>query len=81
MLLVPSDTLKDLDKNTKIAGFCTGGIRCEKSTAFLKKQGFKNVYHLQGGILKYLEDIPEADSLWKGEVCAIYLRGFRASFF
>jgi UPF0176 protein len=51
--------------------FCTGGIRCEKSTAFLKEQGFDEVYHLQGGILKYLEKVPEKDSLWQGE-CFVF---------
>jgi len=52
--------------NKRIAMFCTGGIRCEKSTAYLKAQGVDEVYHLQGGILKYLEDVPETDSLWRG---------------
>ncbi|MBF9035215.1 rhodanese-related sulfurtransferase [Rhodobacterales bacterium HKCCE2091] len=52
--------------NKRIAMFCTGGIRCEKSTAFLREQGVEDVYHLQGGILKYLEEIPEAESLWNG---------------
>jgi UPF0176 protein len=51
--------------------FCTGGIRCEKSTAYLKQQGFEEVYHLQGGILKYLEEVPQADSLWRGE-CFVF---------
>jgi UPF0176 protein len=51
--------------------FCTGGIRCEKSTAYLKQQGFDEVYHLQGGILKYLEEVPEAESLWEGE-CFVF---------
>ncbi len=55
----------------KVAMYCTGGIRCEKSTAFLKKQGFEEVYHLKGGILKYLEEIPEEKSLWKGE-CFVF---------
>lgn len=55
----------------KIAMFCTGGIRCEKSTAYLKEQGFDEVYHLQGGILKYLEDVDEKDSLWQGE-CFVF---------
>jgi len=58
-------------KDKKVAMFCTGGIRCEKSTAYLKQQGFKDVYHLEGGILKYLEDVPEADSLWQGE-CFVF---------
>jgi UPF0176 protein len=50
------DNLGHLDKSQKIAMFCTGGVRCEKSTAYMKSQGFENVYHLEGGILKYLED-------------------------
>lgn len=58
-------------KNRKIAMFCTGGIRCEKSTAYLKEQGFDEVYHLEGGILKYLETIPEEESLWLGE-CFVF---------
>ena len=61
----------DAKKNKKVAMFCTGGIRCEKSTAFLKEQGFDEVYHLQGGILKYLEKVPENDSLWQGE-CFVF---------
>ncbi len=61
----------EVDKKTKVAMFCTGGIRCEKSTAFLKAQGFDEVYHLEGGILKYLETVPEADSLWQGE-CFVF---------
>ncbi len=55
----------------KIAMFCTGGIRCEKSTAFLKAEGIENVYHLQGGILKYLETVPADQSLWEGE-CFVF---------
>ena len=55
----------------RVAMFCTGGIRCEKSTAFLKAEGVEEVYHLQGGILKYLETVPEADSLWRGE-CFVF---------
>jgi UPF0176 protein len=58
-------------QETKVAMFCTGGIRCEKSTAFLKSQGFKDVYHLKGGILKYLEDVPAEDSMWEGE-CFVF---------
>ncbi len=58
-------------KDKKIAMFCTGGIRCEKSTAYLKQMGFAEVYHLQGGILKYLEEIPEEKSLWQGE-CFVF---------
>ena len=61
----------DPAKNRKVAMFCTGGIRCEKSTAYLKQQGFDEVYHLQGGILKYLEEIPESESLWQGE-CFVF---------
>jgi len=52
--------------NKRVAMFCTGGIRCEKSTAYLKSQGVDEVYHLQGGILKYLEEVPEEESLWQG---------------
>lgn len=55
----------------KIAMFCTGGIRCEKSTAYAKQLGYENVYHLKGGILKYLEEVPEAESLWQGE-CFVF---------
>ena len=55
----------------RVAMFCTGGIRCEKSTAFMRMQGFEAVYHLEGGILKYLETIPEADSSWQGE-CFVF---------
>ena len=62
---------KMLEKKPKVAMFCTGGIRCEKSTAFMKVQGFDEVYHLQGGILKYLEQIPEENSLWDGE-CFVF---------
>ncbi|QCH15658.1 rhodanese-related sulfurtransferase [Synechococcus sp. CB0101] len=54
-----------------IAMFCTGGIRCEKSTAYLLQQGFDNVYHLQGGILRYLEEMPEQGSSWQGE-CFVF---------
>jgi UPF0176 protein len=55
----------------KVAMFCTGGIRCEKSTAFLRAKGFDEVYHLEGGILKYLETVPEAQSTWQGE-CFVF---------
>ncbi len=58
-------------KTKKVAMFCTGGIRCEKSTAYLKELGFDEVYHLEGGILKYLEEVPEAESLWEGE-CFVF---------
>lgn len=61
----------DPAKHKKVAMFCTGGIRCEKSTAYLKEQGFEEVYHLDGGILQYLEDVPESDSLWQGE-CFVF---------
>jgi len=57
--------------NKKLAMFCTGGIRCEKATSLLKEQGFQSVYHLKGGILKYLENIPKAESLWEGE-CFVF---------
>ena len=59
------------EKHKKVAMFCTGGIRCEKSTALLKSQGFEEVYHLHGGILKYLEEVPEEESLWQGE-CFVF---------
>ncbi|MGV3693567.1 MAG: rhodanese-related sulfurtransferase [Paracoccus marcusii] len=55
----------------RIAMFCTGGIRCEKSTNYLISQGVDQVYHLQGGILKYLEDVPQKDSTWQGE-CFVF---------
>jgi UPF0176 protein len=55
----------------KVAMFCTGGIRCEKSTAFLRSEGFDQVYHLEGGILKYLETVPEGESRWQGE-CFVF---------
>ncbi|RYG27812.1 MAG: rhodanese-related sulfurtransferase, partial [Burkholderiales bacterium] len=55
----------------KIAMFCTGGIRCEKATAYVKSLGFDDVFHLKGGILKYLENVPEQQSLWQGE-CFVF---------
>jgi UPF0176 protein len=58
-------------KHKKVAMFCTGGIRCEKSTSYLKSQGFDEVYHLEGGILKYLESIAAEDSTWEGE-CFVF---------
>lgn len=61
----------DPKKQKKVAMFCTGGIRCEKSTAYMKEQGFDEVYHLEGGILKYLEEVPQEESLWKGE-CFVF---------
>jgi len=57
--------------NRRIAMFCTGGIRCEKSTALLRAQGIEEVYHLKGGILKYLEEVPEDQSLWEG-ACFVF---------
>ncbi len=61
----------DPKKHKKVAMFCTGGIRCEKSTAYLKEQGFGEVYHLKGGILKYLEEVPAENTLWEGE-CFVF---------
>jgi len=61
----------DPNKHKKVAMFCTGGIRCEKASSYLLSQGFEEVYHLKGGILKYLEEIPEAQSLWRGE-CFVF---------
>lgn len=61
----------ELTSDKKVAMFCTGGIRCEKSTAYLRQQGFEQVFHLEGGILKYLETIPEEQSLWHGE-CFVF---------
>lgn len=60
-----------LSKKPKVAMFCTGGIRCEKSTAYLRTQGFDEVYHLEGGILKYLETVPADESRWDGE-CFVF---------
>lgn len=69
----PDYVAKELDpaKHKKVAMFCTGGIRCEKSTAYLKEQGFDEVYHLEGGILQYLEDVPKEESLWEGD-CFVF---------
>jgi UPF0176 protein len=67
-------TLRPLVEQRKpkaIAMFCTGGIRCEKSTAFLLQQGFEQVHHLQGGILRYLEEVPQEGSSWRGE-CYVF---------
>lgn len=61
----------DPGRYKKVAMFCTGGIRCEKATAYMKEQGFEEVYHLQGGILKYLEEVPAEQSLWRGE-CFVF---------
>ena len=69
----PTYTKENLEqyRGKKVAMFCTGGIRCEKSTAYLKSQGFDTVYHLHGGILKYLEEVDEDQSLWEGE-CFVF---------
>ncbi|MFN4023710.1 MAG: rhodanese-related sulfurtransferase [Hyphomonas sp.] len=58
-------------RKPKIAMFCTGGIRCEKATSFVKAEGIEDVFHLEGGILKYLEEVPEEASLWRGE-CFVF---------
>ena len=63
--------LKAQGRTPKIAMFCTGGIRCEKSTALVKARGFDDVYHLKGGILRYLEEMPENDSRWQGD-CYVF---------
>ena len=69
----PAYVAKNLDKtkHKKVAMFCTGGIRCEKASSYMMDQGFDEVFHLQGGILKYLETVPEKDSLWQGE-CFVF---------
>ncbi len=68
----PGGLLAEKDgKKPRVAMFCTGGIRCEKSTAFMRTQGFDEVYHLEGGILKYLETVPEDQSRWQGE-CFVF---------
>ncbi len=59
------------EKHKKVAMFCTGGIRCEKATSYLLENGFEQVYHLKGGVLKYLEEVPKEKSLWKGE-CFVF---------
>lgn len=61
----------DPEKHTRVAMFCTGGIRCEKASSYMRQQGFDEVYHLQGGILKYLEEVPAEESLWQGE-CFVF---------
>lgn len=61
----------ELASKKKVAMFCTGGIRCEKASSFMKSEGFDTVYHLKGGILKYLENVPEEKSLWQGE-CFVF---------
>ena len=69
----PQYVEKNMDpaKHKKVAMFCTGGIRCEKSTAYMKEQGYEEVYHLKGGILKYLEDVPKEETMWEGE-CFVF---------
>ncbi len=61
----------DPEKHKKVALFCTGGIRCEKATAYMLREGFEEVYHLKGGILKYLEEVPANNSMWEGE-CYVF---------
>ena len=63
--------LKNLDKRKSIAMFCTGGIRCEKASVFLKKKGFKNIYQLKGGIINYFKNVDKSESLWRGE-CFVF---------
>lgn len=69
----PDYVEKNLDpaKNKKVAMFCTGGIRCEKASSLMLEMGFEEVYHLKGGILKYLEKVPKEDSMWDGE-CFVF---------
>lgn len=64
-------TTLDPSSQPKVAMFCTGGIRCEKATSYLLDQGFEDVMHLEGGILQYLNDVPQAESLWRGE-CFVF---------
>jgi UPF0176 protein len=69
----PEDVQSNLDpqQHRKVAMFCTGGIRCEKASAYMLEQGFDEVYHLEGGILQYLEDVSPEESLWRGE-CFVF---------
>ncbi len=69
----PDYVAREMDpaKHKKVAMFCTGGIRCEKASAFMKEQGFEEVFHLKGGILKYLEEVDQKDTLWNGE-CFVF---------
>jgi UPF0176 protein len=69
----PAFVQENLDpcRHKKVAMFCTGGIRCEKASAYMLSQGFESVYHLKGGILQYLEDMPKEESLWEGE-CFVF---------
>jgi UPF0176 protein len=66
-----AEKLAETSKDKRLAMFCTGGIRCEKATALMLELGFKDVYHLQGGILKYLEEVPEENNAWNGE-CFVF---------
>jgi len=66
-----AEKLADADKSKRLAMFCTGGIRCEKATALMLELGFRDVYHLQGGILKYLEEVDDDKNLWQGE-CFVF---------
>lgn len=66
-----AENLRAQGRTPKIAMFCTGGIRCEKSTALVKARGFDDVYHLKGGILRYLEEMPESESRWQGD-CYVF---------
>lgn len=66
-----AEKLREEGREPRIAMFCTGGIRCEKSTALVRARGFDEVYHLRGGILRYLEEMPEADSRWQGD-CYVF---------
>ena len=66
---------QEISTDTPVAMFCTGGIRCEKASSWMRDQGFEKVFHLRGGILKYLEEIPEEESLWLGECFVFDERG------
>jgi UPF0176 protein len=66
-----AERLRAEGKSPKLAMFCTGGIRCEKATAYVRSKGFDEVYHLKGGILKYLEDVPASESKWRG-TCFVF---------
>ena len=59
------------DKNQIIAGFCTGGVRCEKSTSWLKKEGYQNIYHLKGGIIGYFIETENKNNMWQGD-CFVF---------
>ena len=62
---------KELKPDARVAMYCTGGIRCEKASSYLLQEGFEEVYHLKGGVLKYLEEVPQEESLWDGE-CYVF---------